>query len=159
MLKVKYKYNEFSHVRNIILIFNLRDIILMAKIPGAVLVAGIVENTRGIMGKAVLCRAPPHSSKVAYLRSMPFTATRSGAHDRQLEARVIFAKKAKEVKGKTKEQFGGQIPAIAVMSGWSYEGSLTLPHTRTARVDTTAAMEAELRRRRAGRTGGGIPMR
>jgi hypothetical protein len=138
----------------------------MAKISGAVLVSGIVENTRAIMGKAVLCKAPPHSSKVAYLRSMPYTATRSGAHDRQLEGRVLFAKKAKEVKGKTKEQFGGQIPAIAVMNGWSYESSLTSPRTRTPRVDTTAAMEAELRRRRERRTGGGerrtggtIPMR
>jgi hypothetical protein len=130
----------------------------MAKIPGAVLVAGIVENTRGIMGKVVLCKSPPHSSKVAYLRSMPFTATRSGAHDRQLEGRIFFAKKAKEIKGKTKEQFGGQIPAIAHLGGWSYESSLQSPPTRTPRIDTTAAMESELRRRR-GKFGGGIPMR
>jgi len=119
----------------------------MAKVSGTVLVAGIVANNTAKLGKAVLARSPWWSEKPAHLRSMPRTATISGATARQLEARIKFAEMVqRNVTGQRKWKVGG-LPSIVMLSGKTYRQELSAPKTESVRVNKIEAMKAELARR------------
>jgi len=131
----------------------------MAKVSGTVLVAGIVANNTAKLGKAILARSPWWSEKPAHLRSMPRTATISGATARQLEARIKFGELAQRyVKGQKKWQVGG-LPSIVTLSGRKFSQELSAPKTERTRVNRIEAMKAELARRSVETRVVGAPIR
>jgi hypothetical protein len=147
----------------------LHDIILMVKVPASVVVAGMVENNRSVMGKLVLARPPWWSTKTVVVKSMPYTATPEGAHIRQLEARDKFGTIMHEkLAGKEAKMFGGQHPVIALaeQGELAYKSDLRQPETKTARPLKLPRIRSLLRRKieEARRTGGeyravGAPIR
>jgi len=131
----------------------------MAKVSGTVLVAGIVANNTAKLGKAVLARSPWWSEKPAHLRSMPRTATISGATARQLEARIKFAELVKQHVYLKKMRDVGGLPSIVNLSGRTYRQQLSAPKTERARVNKIEAMKAELERRSVESRVVGAPIR